>query len=173
MTASVDLDLVQAADPFQGSPVLVNSGHGYNVQQFLAWEALLLDSKRQLEWIGLVAKDCVYRCPGQPEVERSWCAFVSRLRKAASTGTSPQTQVRTHRMLCNVLVSHGTRVDEFVASSYVLLNFHDPALTQGQILALGRRDLLCRVSNHRFVITRREVRMAPISPQTLELLGPP
>lgn len=170
MATDLKTTRVPATGPFSGSQLSVPPSVGYEVHEFLAWEALLLDNRRYPEWSALLARDFAYRCPERAEDERSYLFTLSRLRPqpvvAAQTAL-----VLMHRCISNVIVSYGEHPDELTVSSYVLINYSMPDEPGTKILTVDRRDGLCRSAN-RFQILRREIRTASLSPQTRELLGP-
>jgi 3-phenylpropionate/cinnamic acid dioxygenase small subunit len=158
------------SDPFAVHPLSVSSAIGYEIHQFLAWEALLLDSRRYPEWSALLAKDLAYRCPGRPDAERSYNMTLWHLRKQSAVAVAADTH--THRFLSNVLVTYGDSQEEFVVSSYILINYSCSADSETKAFSVDRRDHLCRRASNMFRIMRREVRMGNISPEARELVGP-
>ena len=88
------------SDPFAAGPLSVRSAIGYEIHEFLAWEALLLDSRRYSEWLALVAKGLAYRCPGRPDAERSYNMTLWHLRKQPAVAVAAYTH--THRFLSNL-----------------------------------------------------------------------
>jgi 3-phenylpropionate/cinnamic acid dioxygenase small subunit len=157
------------SDPFAAHPLPVSSAIGYEIHEFLAWEALLLDSRRYREWSALLSKDLAYRCPGRPDAERSYNMTLWHLRTPPAL--SETTDARSHRLLTNVLVTYGDCADQFIVASYVLINYSQPGHSDSKSFSVDRRDYLRRVPNM-FQIVRREVRMGDISPEVREWVGP-
>jgi 3-phenylpropionate/cinnamic acid dioxygenase small subunit len=157
------------SDPFAVPPLSVDSAIGYEIHEFLAWEALLLDSHRYLEWSALLAKDLAYHCPGKPDAQRSYNMTISCLRRQPPAAVTAHTH--THRFLGNVLVTYGDRPGEFAVASYVLINYSYPGESDTKTFSLDRRDSLLRLTNT-FRIIRREVRLGDVSPETREWVGP-
>jgi 3-phenylpropionate/cinnamic acid dioxygenase small subunit len=155
-------------DPFAVHPLSVSSAIGYEIHEFLAWEALLLDSRRYCEWSALLAKDLAYRCPGRPDAERSYNMTLWHLRKPPAVAITAHSH--THRFVSNVIVAHGDYSEEFVVASYILVNYSHPEHADTKTFSVDRRDHLHRVSNT-FRIMRREVRMGHVSPEARELIG--
>jgi len=156
------------SNPFAVHPLSVSSAIGYEIHEFLAWEALLLDSRRYSEWSALLAKDLAYRCPGRPDAERSYNMSLWHLRKQPAVAVTALT--RTHRFVSNVIVTHGDCSDDFVVASYILVNYSHPEDADTKAFSVDRRDHLRRASNT-FRVMGREVRMGHISPETRELVG--
>ena len=157
------------SDPFAVHPLPVSSEIGYEIHEFLAWEALLLDSRRYPEWSALLAKDLTYRCPGRPDAERSYNMTLWHLRKQPAVAVGAHTH--THRFLSNVIVTYGDSPEEFVVASYILINYSYPEHSDTKAFSVDRRDHLRRAPNT-FRIMRREVRMGHISPEARESVGP-
>jgi 3-phenylpropionate/cinnamic acid dioxygenase small subunit len=156
-------------DPFAVHPLSVTPATGYEIHEFLAWEALLLDRHRYQEWSALLATDLVYRCPGRPDAERSYNMTLWHLRKQPAVAVA--TDALTHRFLSNVLVTYGGCPEEFVVASYMLINYSYSGRSDTKAFSVDRRDHLRRAANS-FRIRRREVRMGPVSPEARELVGP-
>jgi ethylbenzene dioxygenase subunit beta len=161
--------LRKPSDPFAVPPLSIDSKTGYEIHEFLAWEALLLDNDRYPEWSALLAKDLAYRCPGRPDAQRSYNMTLWHLRKQPPVAVTAHTH--THRFLSNILITYGDRPGEFVVASYVLINYSYPGDSDTRTFSVDRRDNLCRVPNT-FRIMRREVRMGDVSPEARELVGP-
>jgi len=157
------------SDPFAVHPLSVGSAIGYEIHEFLAWEALLLDGHRYPEWSALLAKDLAYRCPGRPDAERSYNMTLWHLRKQPAVAVA--SHAHTHRFLSNVLVTYGGAPEEFVVASYILINYSCSEHSDTEAFSVDRRDYLRRASNT-FRIMRREVRMGHVSPEARELVGP-
>ena len=161
----------RSGDPFATAPLRVSSTIGYEIQEFLAWEALLLDGRRYVEWLGLLSRDLVYSCPGCPDHERSYNLTLWHLRKHPSV--TRQGDAHTHRLLGNVIVTYGDCPEEFAVASYVSVNYSLFEDRDVKTLTVGRRDRLrrgCGASG--FQITRRDVRLGWMSPEIREYLGP-
>jgi 3-phenylpropionate/cinnamic acid dioxygenase small subunit len=155
-------------DPFAVHPLSVSSAIGYEIHEFLAWEALLLDGSRYPEWSALLAKDLAYRCPGRPDAERSYNMTLWHLRKQPAVAKTAHGH--THRFVSNVIVTHGDCSGEFAVASYILVNYSHPEHADTKAFTVDRRDHLLRVPNT-FRIMRREVRMGHVSPDVRELIG--
>jgi 3-phenylpropionate/cinnamic acid dioxygenase small subunit len=156
-------------DPFAAHPLSVSAAIAYEIYEFLVWEALLLDSHRYPEWSALLGKDLAYRCPGKPDAERSYNMTLWHLRKQLAVATAAS--AHTHRFLSNVLVTYGDCPEEFVVSSYILINYSHSGESDTKSFSVDRRDHLRRASNS-FQIMRREVRMGHVAPEVRELVGP-
>jgi 3-phenylpropionate/cinnamic acid dioxygenase small subunit len=159
-----------ASASFELYPLTVSSSVGYEIHEFLAWEALLLDNRRYTQWMTLLGKDFTYRCLGRPDDERSYKLTLWHLRKRTQDQTSALV-ANTHRFVTNVIISHGPGPASYVVSSYVLVNYPGAEESDGGSVAVQRCDQLRRATDS-FRIERRDLRMGPISPGTRELLGP-
>lgn len=161
----------RSSDPFATSPLRVSSAIGYEIHEFLAWEALLLDGRRYVEWLGLLSQDLVYSFPDCPDHECSYNLTLSHLRKHSSV--TRQGNAHTHRLLGNVIVTYGDSPEEFAVASYVSVNYSRFEDRDVKTLTVGRRDRLRRSCRARgFQITRRDVRLGWMSPEIRECLGP-
>jgi 3-phenylpropionate/cinnamic acid dioxygenase small subunit len=161
----------KSSDPFASRPLFVGSSVGYEIQEFLAWEALLLDNHRYIEWRDLLAANLEYHCPGLPDDERSYNFTLWHLRRQPSS-TAPEALAHTRRVVSNVIVIAGDSPMEFAVASYVMVNYSSPGELHMSAFTVGRRDYLRRTNSNSFLILRREIRMGRISPQTRELVGP-
>lgn len=159
-----------SGDPFAGDRLSISPSVGYEIQEFLSWEALLLDSRRYAEWSDLLAHDFAYGCPGRPEEERSHNGTM-RLLRARPQAVTLKVLANTRRFLSNVIVAHGACRNEFAVASYVLIHYCRPEDTDTRVLAFGRRDCLLRVPNG-FRILRRDIESGRIPIETRELVGP-
>lgn len=171
MVTGLNAEPRKSKDPFAAFPISVGSSVGYEIQEFLAWEALLLDHRRYAEWSALLAKDLVYRCLGRPDEESSYNFTLRHLRRqpeAAAQATSGH----THRFLSNVIVAHGIAHEEFAVSSYVLINYALPGEAILGTFAVERRDYLRRATCNTFRLMRRDIRMGLVSVQIRESVGP-
>jgi 3-phenylpropionate/cinnamic acid dioxygenase small subunit len=159
-------------------PISISSSVGYEIHEFLAWEALLLDHQRYGEWSTLLSTDLVYRCPVHlfadfPEQaqqppnhhlqDKDYDFVLSRVR--AMERELPTTEegplIRAHRLVTNVMASHADCSKEFAVTSYVLVTCSRENEPENKLLAVERRDCLRRVTDS-FHIARREVRIARI-----------
>src|SRR6266436_8442322 len=58
-------EVQQAGDTAALRPIPVSAAIGYDVHEFLAWEAFLLDHQRYGEWTALLSRDLRYRGPAE------------------------------------------------------------------------------------------------------------
>src|SRR5262249_14699341 len=133
-----------SSDPFAAYPLSVGPSVGYEIQEFLAWEALLLDNRRYAEWTALLAKNLAYCCPGRRDEERSHHFILCHL--IARPAVPRETSAHTHRFLSNVIVSHGDCAEEFAVASYVLVHYSNPGESDTKVFTVDRRDRLRRTS---------------------------
>lgn len=159
-----------SGDPFAGDRLPVSSSVGYEIQEFLSWEALLLDSRRYADWSELLARDFAYGCPGRPGEEQSHNC-TTHLFRARPEAVTLKVLANTRRFLSNVIVAHGACPNEFAVASYVLIHYCRPEDTDTRVLTVSRRDGLLRVSNG-FRILRRDIEPGRIPIETRELVGP-
>jgi 3-phenylpropionate/cinnamic acid dioxygenase small subunit len=169
-------------------PMPVSSSVGYEIHEFLAWEALLLDHRRYGEWSALLSKDLVYRSPPglfsdapeparppqiNPPQESDYDFILAHVRELecqlpATTAAAPSFHV--HRLITNVIVSPAHCSKEFVVTSYVLLTCARDNEPEGRLLTVERNDCLRRRSTS-YQIARREVRLAQIPPEMRHLVS--
>ena len=121
-------------------PMPVSSSVGYEIHEFLAWEAFLLDHQRYGEWIALLSRDLCYRGPAE---------LFAQPGEPQSTPVDSR-PVRDYNFIL-------TRVRELEGR----LAADEP---EEKILTAERRDCLRRMSDS-FQITRRELRIARVPMQ--------
>ena len=155
--------------------VPVSPALGYEVQEFLAWEAYLLDHGRYREWHSLLCPALIYRGPpdllleghlavlgrsdGREPMERGYRFMVDRaesLDRNNPAGNQSATAPVT-RLITNILVSASDCRLQFEVKSYVLVTFENSTGAEGQTLVVERCDRLRRASDT-FFITQREIR---------------
>ena len=157
-------------------PMSVSAAAGYNVREFLAWEAFLLDHERYAEWTALLSTDLRYRGPAEmfaqlPDEGPSLTADsrpvrdhnfilvrVRELEGRLATRRAPDASVSVHRLITNVMVSPGDCSHEFAVVSYVLVTTTPQGKCGEKILTVERRDRL-RCMSDSFQIARRELRL--------------
>ena len=171
MVMNPKIGRARATQPLSASRLSVPTSIGYEVHEFLAWEALLLDNRRYGEWSMLLAKDLVYQCPGRVDDERSYFFTLSHLRRQPNPAPQTTALVLMHRCVSNIIVAYGEHAGELAVSSYVLINYSFEGEAGTKVLTVDRRDCLVRSANS-LQIRRREIRTARLSPETRELLGP-
>jgi ethylbenzene dioxygenase subunit beta len=159
-------------------PLPINAATGYEIHEFLAWEAFLLDHQRYEEWTELLSKDLHYRAPAELFAQlpddpgckpadlrpvRDHRFILTRVRelegRLAAATTAPLMNV--HRLITNVMVSPADCSREFAVTSYVLVTATREGEPEERILTVERRDCLRRMSDT-FQISRRELRLARI-----------
>jgi 3-phenylpropionate/cinnamic acid dioxygenase small subunit len=168
----------QKGSPVTARPMPVSSSVGYEIHEFLAWEALLLDHRRYGEWSALLSQDLVYRSPVglfpaapdqarmpqvNPHQDRD-CNFVlARVRELERQPsiTTADPPLHAHRLITNVIVSPAHCSREFAVTSYVLVTCARDNEPEARLLTVERLDCLRRTSTS-FQIARREVRSAQI-----------
>jgi 3-phenylpropionate/cinnamic acid dioxygenase small subunit len=162
------------ADGQSSRRVPVSPALGYEVHEFLAWEAYLLDHGRYREWQSLLCPALIYRGPadllmaghltvlgrsdGREQMERGYRFMVDRagsLDRDAVDHRSASAPVT--RLITNILVSASDCRLHFEVKSYVLVTFENSTGADGQTLVVERCDRLRRASDT-FFITRREIR---------------
>ncbi|MEA3180340.1 MAG: hypothetical protein QOI59_3863 [Gammaproteobacteria bacterium] len=138
----------------QHRPLPIAASVGYEIHEFLAWEALLLDHHRYEEWTGLLTTDLVYLSPG-----KKWNheVLVSAARQATREHASLASHTR--RLVSNVIISPADCSREFTVNSYVLLMGARPNENETKWATVERCDRLRRTA-HAFQISRREIHFA-------------
>ena len=168
-------------------PLPVSSSVGYEIHEFLAWEALLLDHRRYGEWSALLSRDFVYHSPiglfpddadqarprqVNPHREIDYNFILARVRDVESqpSTATADPSFHVHRLITNVIVSPAHCSKEFVVTSYVLLTCARDNEPEGRLLTVERNDCLRRRSTS-YQIARREVRLAQIPPEMRHLVS--
>ena len=168
----------RAGDNAGVRPIPVSSAVGYDVHEFLAWEAFLLDHRRYGEWAALLSRDLRYRGPAElfPEPDephptsadmrpvRDYDFVLARVRELEGRLASEHTPVNSvsvHRLITNVMVSPADCSREFAVTSYVLVTGMRADEREERILTVERRDCLRRMSDS-FQITRRDLRITGV-----------
>ena len=131
----------------------------YEVSQFLAWEAALLDGQRYAEWFDLMAVDVAYRMAVRPTLARgaapgpgamahfdddhyTLSKRVQRLLTDRAWTEDPPS--RTRRFVTNVRVEAGPGDDELRVFSYLLLFRSRLDVRPAEWVSAARADLLRR-----------------------------
>ncbi|MGH9057484.1 MAG: 3-phenylpropionate/cinnamic acid dioxygenase subunit beta [Acidimicrobiales bacterium] len=145
----------------------------FEVSQFLAREAALLDQHRYSDWFELLADDVIYRMPVAVTVARgaelapggsmahfdedhySLSKRVQRLLSERAWTEDPPS--RTRRYVTNVVAGPGAAVGELEASSYMLLFRSRLDVRAPEWVSTARRDLLRRAGAGGLVLARREI----------------
>jgi 3-phenylpropionate/cinnamic acid dioxygenase small subunit len=168
-------------------PMPVSSSVGYEIHEFLAWEALLLDHRRYGEWSALLSKDLVYSSPVglfsdapdqarrpqiNPHQERDYNFILARVQELARqlSTTTTAAAFHAHRLITNVIVSPAHCSREFAVTSYVLVTCARDNEPEGRLLTVERLDCLRRTSTS-FQIARRECRIAQIPAEMRHLVS--
>jgi 3-phenylpropionate/cinnamic acid dioxygenase small subunit len=136
----------------QHRPLPIASSVGYEIHEFLAWEALLLDNHRYDEWTGLLTTDLVYFSPGKKWNHQT---LLDAARQATREHASLASNTR--RLVSNVIISPANCSREFSVNSYVLLMGARSGENESMWATVERRDCLRRTAQS-FQISRREIR---------------
>jgi 3-phenylpropionate/cinnamic acid dioxygenase small subunit len=173
MGASVSGTAVESLGFAGQRPLPIGCAIGYEIHEFLAWEAFLLDHGRYRDWTGLLAKTILYRCPNQLLADFSQSPLTSALSDyrewgyeflvAHACGTDPVADsnaecILTRRLVTNVIITPAHCSHEFSVISYVLVTGIQADGPESRMLTAERRDCLRRTSNS-FQISRRQVRI--------------
>jgi 3-phenylpropionate/cinnamic acid dioxygenase small subunit len=149
------------------------------IQQFLIYEALLLDHSCLDQWAGLIARDITYsvcNCSGQDRRGLDPAEYVdqdrdSLLSRVASRCRSSQLENRmpfTRRFVTNVSVSFAHCRNEYDVVSYLRVAHIGHEGTTNSAWSAERRDRL-RATDRAFAITQREVLIDSIEPGVSDL----
>ncbi len=84
---------------------------------------------------------------------------------------SPQELARTHRFLSNTIVTHADCAEEFAVASYLLVSYAYPEESSMNVFTVNRCDRMRRTSKS-FRIVRRDIRMARITADVRDFVGP-
>ena len=150
--------------------VPVSAEKGYEIHEFLAQEALLLDRQQYTDWGTLLAQDSIYRCSKRlfaaftgrgmetiEDAEREYDrAFLLRYLQSPNTSVEDLPLQPVRRLITNVIVSAADNAREFAVTSYVLVAGARGALAQQPSLTIERRDVLRRHA-YTYRIVRRSV----------------
>jgi len=152
-----------------------------DIQQFLIYEALLLDHGCLDHWAGLLARDVSYRicnCSGQDRtglttaeyIDSSRQSLLRRLLPSEQTASNDETRPpNTRRFVTNVSVSFAHCWNEYDVVSYLrVARIGHSGGTGDCAWSAERRDLL-RVTNRSFAISRRELLIDSIEPGSSDL----
>jgi 3-phenylpropionate/cinnamic acid dioxygenase small subunit len=157
------------------------------IEQFLAYEARLLDEHRLDEWLALLAADVKYLMPvseaveqppgGSPVVPRSGFALFDddknslTLRAGRMQSQVAPTEVPAallQRLITNIQVESVEKSEHYRVHSNFLV--HQERRGRHASTFIGRRDDILRRAGGSFQIARREVRLAQtVLPATISL----
>ena len=155
------MGLVSGSEPPRR--VSVSPAVGYEVQEFLAWEAYLLDHRSYREWHSLLCPDLIYRGPpelllgGHLAVGYRFMVDRAESLDQDSRAGKQSAAVPVTRLITNILVSASDCRLQYEVKSYVLVTVENSADADGQTLVVERCDRLRRASDT-FFITQREIR---------------
>jgi len=173
MDASVSGTAVESSGFARQRPLPIGSAVGYEIHEFLAWEAFLLDHGRYRDWTSLLAKTILYRCPNHlladfsrsplrsaPSDYREWGYefLVAHACSSYPDADSSADCFLTRRLVTNVIITPAHCAHEFSVISYVLVTGIQADGTESGMLTAERRDCLRRTPNS-FQISRRQVRI--------------
>jgi hypothetical protein len=141
--------------------VPVGAGTGYEIHEFLAQEASLLDQRQFADWATLLGRDLTYRCPSWLFSPESGAAretkestreydrdFVARYAQRPEL-TAPGPAKRVRRLITNVLVASA-------AANFI----------EQPLMTIERRDIIRRCSRT-FQIACREVALSRVNTEML------
>jgi 3-phenylpropionate/cinnamic acid dioxygenase small subunit len=160
--------------PWKPQPFMPVSSQVYSeIQQFLIYEALLLDHGCLDQWSNLLSRDITYsvcNCSGQ---ERAAVEYVDRSREALvrrvgqmQQDIPPQLENRlpaTRRFVTNVSVAFAHCRNEYEVVSYLRVAHISHEGCADRAWSAERRDRL-RTTDRSFAITRRELLIDSIEP---------
>jgi 3-phenylpropionate/cinnamic acid dioxygenase small subunit len=163
--------------PWKPQPFMPVSSQVYSeIQQFLIYEALLLDHSCFDQWSGLLARDITYsvcNCSGQQRKELSATesvdsgreSLVLRIgRQARQAGSDLENRLpMTRRFVTNVSVAFAHCRNEYDVVSYLRVAYIGHEGSTNSAWSAERRDRL-RTTDRAFAITRREVLIDSIEP---------
>jgi 3-phenylpropionate/cinnamic acid dioxygenase small subunit len=163
---------MKAAAPSKPRATAVDIETYFAIQQFLFFEAGLLDRRDYGNWLTLLTDDVTYRVLAYvnrdadvgplayaliDEPAFRLKARVEQILNAKLThAENPPTLTR--RFISNVVVARGERTDEYIVSCNLLVYRTRPGLGEGALYAGERRDVLRRMDGA-WRIARREVRL--------------
>jgi len=166
--------------PWKPQPFMPVSSQVYSeIQQFLIYEALLLDHSCLDQWSGLLARDITYsvcNCSGRDRGGSGVAEYVDHSREAlllrlGRLSRKPDSQLRlpmTRRFVTNVSVSFAHCRNEYDVVSYLRVAHIGHEGTTNSAWSAERRDRL-RGTDRSFTITRRDVLVDSIEPGISEL----
>ena len=149
----------------------------HTVEQFLYREARMLDDRRFMDWLGLLADDCTYRVPIRENVQAirgkapvtiddeltelayfddnklTLLAKVLRLGTGTAWGENPPS--RTRRLVSNVEILQGEAPDELLVYSNLVL-YRSRRVDEVSEFVGQRRDVLRRTDKG-LLLARRVV----------------
>jgi 3-phenylpropionate/cinnamic acid dioxygenase small subunit len=170
--------------PWKPPPFMPVSAQVYSeIQQFLIYEALLLDHGCFDQWSALLARDITYsvcNCSGQERVGLNAAEFLVRNRESlllrigcpTQTASAPRVEQRlpaTRRFVTNVSVSFAHCRNEYDVVSYLRVAQISHGGTMNSAWSSERHDRL-RATDRAFAISRRELLIDSIEPG---IAGPP
>lgn len=153
------------------------------IEQFLNYEASLLEENKFREWLGLIADDVVYRLPVRRAVQpgtaddgAAFCLYdddkkslemrTMRLETGAAHTEIPWSV--TQRLITNILVRSQPRPDEIHVSSNFMV--YQERLGRYAMTFIGKRLDRLRRSGGRLQIARRDIELAQtVLPATISL----
>jgi 3-phenylpropionate/cinnamic acid dioxygenase small subunit len=160
--------------------VPVNATTGYEIHEFLAQEALLLDHAHYEDWSTLLARDLKYRCPAHLFAAMSEPAgqalnytageydhdFLARYARHAGR-LEQSSQVRSvRRLITNVVIELGCSSNMYSVRSYVLLMGTLDNTPGSPLVTIERHDTLRRCSVS-YQIASRTIHLGPASMEVL------
>lgn len=168
--------------PWKPQPFMAVSSQVYSeIQQFLIYEALLLDHTCVEQWAALLARDITYsvhNCSGQTRPGLESAEYVDSSRDALLarvTSRCRQSATRfenrlplTRRFVTNVSVSFAHCRNEYEVVSYLRVSHIGHEGTTNSAWSAERRDRL-RTTDRAFAIARREVLIDAIEPGVSDL----
>lgn len=166
--------------PWKPQPFMPVSSQVYSeIQQFLIYEALLLDHSCLDQWAALLARDVTYsvcNCSGQERrgldpaeyVDKDRSALLSRVTSRCQAARPENRLPTTRRFVTNVSVSFAHCRNEYDVVSYLRVSHIGHEGTTNSAWSAERRDRL-RTTDRSFAITQREVLIDAIEPGVSDL----
>ena len=166
--------------PWRPQPFMPVSSQVYSeIQQFLIYEALLLDHSCLDQWAALLARDVTYsvcNCSGQDRpgldpaeyVDKDRSALLTRVTSRCQGPRSENRLPQTRRFVTNVSVSFAHCRSEYEVVSYLRVAHIGHEGTTNSAWSAERRDRL-RTTDRAFAITKREVLIDSIEPGVSDL----
>jgi 3-phenylpropionate/cinnamic acid dioxygenase small subunit len=154
--------------PWKPQPFMPVSSQIYSeIQQFLIYEALVLDHSCFDQWCALLARDVTYsvcNCSGHAGhsldpaeyVANGRDSLLSRMRQRCQASGSINDLPMTRRFVTNVSVSFAHCRNEYDVVSYLQVTHIGHEGTADSAWSAERRDRL-RTTDRSFAISRREV----------------